>query len=357
AETPDDVLPRFVDLALEITGGVSAGLSLYEPDPAPGVFRWQFLRGTLSRFEDATTPRDLSPRGVTLDENAPVLARHPERHYSWISEAGLVVPEVMLVPLYIRGIEPLGTLWIVSETEGHFARGHARAMTELSSFVGIALRMRESETRPRAALDEQAVLAAEMDHRIKNLFALTDGMIRAGARTASDVSGFARGLSGRLRALASAHALVSRDVRRDESGPARSDLRALVATVAEPYQEGSGSVRRVEARGPEIICGHHTLNALALVLHELTTNAAKYGALAAETGRVEVRWRVRGEGVELVWSERRGPPVIFPPEAEGFGGSLVRRIITGQLGGTIAYRWRHDGLEVTLTLPLRHLEH
>jgi hypothetical protein len=79
ADQPEEVLPRFVDLALEMTGGVSAGLSLYEEDPAPGVFRWQHLRGALASFNGATTPRNFSPCGITLDRNAPVLSAHPER--------------------------------------------------------------------------------------------------------------------------------------------------------------------------------------------------------------------------------------------------------------------------------------
>ncbi|MCX7355881.1 MAG: hypothetical protein NTY59_13835 [Alphaproteobacteria bacterium] len=111
ADHPEEVLPRFVDLAMEITGGISAGLSLYEENPAPGVFRWRYLRGVLAPFENATTPRNFSPCGITLDRNGPVLSLHPERVYDWISNADIVVPEVLLVPLYLGGKEPLGTLW------------------------------------------------------------------------------------------------------------------------------------------------------------------------------------------------------------------------------------------------------
>src|SRR3984885_7322750 len=114
ADQPEEILPRFVDLGMEMTGGVSAGLSLYEENPAPGVFRWQYLRGALAPFNGATTPRDFSPCGITLDHNAPVLSLHPERVYNWIADAKIVVPEVLLVPLYLGGKVPLGTLWIVS---------------------------------------------------------------------------------------------------------------------------------------------------------------------------------------------------------------------------------------------------
>ena len=159
ADQPEEVLPRFVDLALEMTGGVSAGLSLYEENPAPGVFRWQYLRGLLAPFNGATTPRDFSPCGITLDRNAPVLSLHPERVYGWIADANIVVPEVLLVPLYLGGKVPLGTLWIVSDREGHFDSGHARALTELAAFVGIALRMVRSEQRLHQALETQEKVA------------------------------------------------------------------------------------------------------------------------------------------------------------------------------------------------------
>lgn len=155
ADQPEEVLPRFVDLALEMTGGVSAGLSLYEEQPAPGVFRWQYLRGALAPFNGATTPRDFSPCGITLDRNVPVLSLHPERVYDWIADANIVVPEVLLVPLYLGGSVPLGTLWIVSDREEHFDSGHARALTELAAFVGIALRMVRSEQRLNQALEAQ----------------------------------------------------------------------------------------------------------------------------------------------------------------------------------------------------------
>jgi GAF domain-containing protein len=212
ADQPEEVLPRFVDLAMEMAGGVSAGLSLYEENPAPGVFRWQYLRGLLSPFNGATTPRNFSPCGITLDQNAPVLSVHPERAYSWIADANITVPEVLLVPLYLGSKVPLGTLWIVSDKEDHFDSGHARVMTELASFVGIALRMLQTEQRLQRSLDTQETLTKEMSHRLKNLFAMTDGMIRVSTRSATTKDELAQALSGRLHALASAHALVRRDL-------------------------------------------------------------------------------------------------------------------------------------------------
>jgi hypothetical protein len=99
ADHPAEVLLHLVDLAIEICGGVSGGISLFEEDPSPGVFRWHYLRGDLEKFSGGTTPRNFSPCGVTLDLRVPILAEHPERYYTWLVEAGIALPECLLVPL------------------------------------------------------------------------------------------------------------------------------------------------------------------------------------------------------------------------------------------------------------------
>ncbi|MDB5453470.1 MAG: histidine kinase [Caulobacteraceae bacterium] len=356
ADRPEDVLPRFVDLAMEITGGISAGISLYEAEPAPGVFRWRYLRGTLAPFDGATTPRNFSPCGVTLDQNGPVLSVHPERVYDWISDASIVVPEVLLVPLYLQGSVPLGTLWIISEKEGHFHREHARAMTELASFVGIALRMLNTERKLLSALEEQETLTKEMSHRVKNLFAITDGMIRMSARTAADKNEMARALSGRLHALASAHSLVSRNLREVGRTPRTGDVGALIRAVVAPHDHAVGpAARRFLIDGPVIPCGDRAMNGVALIFHELTTNAAKYGALTSHDGRVEVRWVEEGEDLILSWSEHGGPPVAPAPSHDGFGSALVRSTVASQFRGALTYDWKPHGLQVTLRIPLAKL--
>lgn len=352
ADQPAAVLPRFVDLAMALTGGVAAGLSLYEADPAPGVFRWRYLRGSLSRFEEATTPRHFSPCGVTLDRNGPTLARHPERVYDWIVEAGIVVPEVMLVPLSFGGSLPVGTLWIVSDKPDWFDAGHARAMTELAAFLGVALRMLDSERRLQGALEEQEILTQEMNHRVKNLFAITDGMIRGTARTAVDKADMARALSGRLHALANAHALVSRKLHEVGRAPRTGDIEALIAAVVAPHDHVEpGQPPRFSLEGPYVPCGDHAINGVALVFHELTTNALKYGALSGD-GRVEVRWAVEGGSLNLTWREIGGPAVKAAPTTRGFGSTLVRNTVVSQFGGALEDDWAADGLLVSMRLPL-----
>lgn len=348
---PEEVLPRFVDLAMEMTDGVPAGLSLFEPEPSPGVFRWRYLQGSLSPFEGATTPRDFSPCGVTLDENGPVLSHHPERVYNWISNAGIIVPEVLLVPLYLRGDAPLGTLWIVSNHEGHFDSGDARAMTELASFVGIALRMAETEHRLQRALEEQETLAKEMNHRVKNAFAVIDGMIRAGSRAGS-AKEMAEVLSGRLHALADAHALAKRKMTDLVEEPAEATtLHQIVEAIVRPHDRS-----RFIIAGEDVPFGDRSINGLALVMHELATNAVKYGALSKDEGRVSVRWHEVGGKLHLFWVERGGPEIASPPLKTGFGTRLVDVTITRQFEGALEYNWNAEGLEVNITLPRSKVE-
>lgn len=349
AEDPKAALPRFVALAMEITGASSAGLSIHEPETGTGVFRWTHLHGVLDRFEDATTPRRHSPCGVTLDRNAPVLSRHPERYYAWIADAGIVVPEVLLVPLH-RGIdEPLGTLWVVGDDKGHFRPDDARILAELAEFIGFALLAAQREARLREELDHQALLAREMDHRVKNLFAITDGMIRMTARAASSPQELAQALSGRVSALARAHALVERRTERGASGTVRLD--DLVAAVLQAHSAGT------TAEGPEVVLGSRAGSGLALALHELATNSAKYGALSRPDGQLAIRWRDAGEHLRLDWRETGGPPVAGPPQTAGFGSKLVRRTIEGQLSGTIVFDWAPEGLTLEMALRKDKLAH
>lgn len=353
-DQPEEVLPRFVDLAMEMTGGVSAGLSLYEPEPAPGVFRWTYLRGLLEPFNGATTPREFSPCGITLDLNSPVLSLHPERVYDWIADANIIVPEVLLVPLYLGGIAPLGTLWIVSEREGYFDSGHARAMTELASFVGTALRVVRSEKRLNHALDAQEMLTREMSHRVNNLFVVAEGMIRISLRASATKEELAENLSDRLHAFARAHALVRASFSQDGVVPIGSEITDMIRTIIQPHEAANGGPR-FSIEGPPIRCGEQASNSIALIFHELTTNAVKYGALTREEGHIAVNWRRDGENLAIRWTERGGPRIETPPDTLNFGTTLVEKTVTQRLNGTLNYEWLPEGMRAAITIPTEAL--
>ena len=338
---PEEVLPRFVELALQMSGGTSAGLSLFDPDAM--IFRWIHLCGELSAFEGATTPRNYSPCGVTLDRCAPTLIRHPEWAYSWVADAKIVLPEVLLVPLFIGKAEALGTLWVVASDEGHFHGGHARFASELATLVGIALHVKRSEDHLKLALEAQETLTREMNHRVKNVFALTEGLLRQTLRSSATKEEMAEALSGRLHALSSAHWLVLRD---NASQQGALDLHSLAAAILAPH--GHGDILSIV--GEALTCGETVASSIALVLNELATNSAKYGALATDVGRVSVKWDFIGDLFELTWTESGGPPVSAPTRS-GFGSKLIETTIVRQFKGSVDYRWQPEGLAVDFKIP------
>ena len=350
---PDEVLPRFVDLAMELTGGIAAGLSLFESAPAPGIFRWRHLRGALAGFENATTPRNFSPCGVTLDENRPVLARHAEKFYNWISDAEIEVPEVLLVPLYIGQGEPLGTLWIVSDREGHFDNGDARVATELASFVGIALHIDRSRQELQSALELQETLTKEMSHRVKNLFAVAEGLVRLTTRTSASKDELAQTLIGRFHALADAHSLIRRSFSA-AAAPRVSDLASLLTAIVKPHELSTGP-SRFFIGGPAIALGEHAINGVALAFHELATNAAKHGALKSDDGQVRIAWDIRDDKLALDWSELGGLIETAPSQAAGFGSKLLNDTVQRQFGGSLEHHWQDTGLRISIQLPIERL--
>jgi len=345
ANHPNEVLPRLVRLAMEATGVNSAGISILEHRDRQ--FRWFALHGSLVAFEGAKTPLDFSPCGITLAENAPVLMKHPETVYGWVRDTGISIPEVLLVPLQLRRSDEagaFGTLWVVAPGSEHFSQEHARVLTELAAFSAVALRMIQSEERLQAALTDQEELTKEMAHRIKNLLAITGGMLRLTARTSATKEELVTKLSGRLQALSEATQLV-----RKSFGDGRisgAGLRQVMATVLRPYE-------RASMEGPEVSLGDHATNSMALIFHELATNAAKYGGLSTEEGEIAVRWSIEGDSLSIEWKELGGP-VVATPSSKGFGTSLVESTI-GKHGGQMVCHWLAEGLVVSMNFPIANL--
>lgn len=158
-EQPRTVLSRLVELARELTGAESAGISVEEAIAGePGVLRWRDLAGRFTPFIGSTLPRNSGPGGTVLDRNRPILMVRPERAYSYL-EPGSPLGEVLLVPLYVDTGAPMGALWVAHHEDGrHFDGGDARTLSELASFGGVAHRVAED-----AAAKE--VVTTELEHR------------------------------------------------------------------------------------------------------------------------------------------------------------------------------------------------
>lgn len=208
------------------------------------------------------------------------------------------------------------------------------------------------------AAERQDLLLRELNHRVKNLFAVMNGIVALSARSGGSGAEVASAIRGRLSALASANDLILPDMMRSRDAAARStDLGALVKAVLAPYGgiRDAAKIERVTIDGPPVPIGDKTATSLALVLHEFATNAAKYGALSGEAGTVTLNWRVEDGALRLVWRERGGPRIDGEPAARGFGSALASRSVEGQLGGELRYSWLPEGLEIALRAPAEHL--
>jgi len=233
--------------------------------------------------------------------------------------------------------------------------GQALYSTEGSAPRAVSISGVVSDVTERHVFEEaQQLLTRELNHRVKNLFAIANGMVSMTARTAKDPKEMATALRGRLSALSRAHELVqpTATVGHDGSG-SEVELARLCEAVLEPYRQAGTS--RVVIQGPNVKVGSNTTTSLALVLHELATNAAKYGSLSAAEGHLSIQWTTRDGMIDLQWIESGGPTVGAPPAFEGFGTQLSQRSIAGQLGGTIEREWPPEGLRVHMSLPLSRL--
>ncbi|MGH6848011.1 MAG: PAS domain S-box protein [Methylocella sp.] len=209
-------------------------------------------------------------------------------------------------------------------------------------------------TERRRAQEQQRLLLREMNHRVKNLFALAGSVVTLSARSATTAKELAEAVRERLAALARAHELTLPDLTGggEKSGQATS-LATLVRTIVSPYVTQEHA--RVTTKGPDVPIGRNAVTGIALLLHEMATNAAKYGALSTESGHIDVSWSVWKDELLLAWREHGGPPLNEEPEKEGFGSLLARLTVTGQLAGKISRDWNRDGLTVNLSAPLERL--
>jgi PAS domain S-box-containing protein len=213
-------------------------------------------------------------------------------------------------------------------------------------------------TERRRAQEHQELLLREVNHRIKNLFAITGGIIAASARSAATPKEYAAILRGRLDALSTAHDLILPKMPSKAAPKAESTaLDALLAKILSPYgsKHDNYDETRVITDGPAVTLGPNTVTTFALIIHELATNSAKYGSLSVEQGKVHVVWSCDDDTLLMKWEEIGGPTITGPPNSEGFGTALSNHSVRGQLGGSIKHEWNKAGLLVELSVPLERL--
>ena len=241
--------------------------------------------------------------------------------------------------------------WLSSE-EMAYARDEAGAVRQV---VGSAHDITEAKARE----EHDRLVSRELNHRVRNLFSIIPAVVKLSARGARDVDALRENIVNRIAALARAHALTL-DASSERAG---ISLEEMTRAVIEPYGD---DLDRILISGPPVRLSSRGGSAVGLALHEMATNAAKYGALSAPKGTVRIAWVLEmaqgrkdaaedGEDanprLRIQWSEAGGPEVVGMPERLGFGTRVIDQLIASQ-GGTVEREWKRFGLVITIELPL-----
>ncbi len=211
------------------------------------------------------------------------------------------------------------------------------------SLLHVVLRRIEAaaEARKKASERDQ-LLMAELDHRVKNTLANIQALVIQTSRSAESLTGFVEGLDGRIQSMAKAHSLLS------ESRWEGVSIERLMREELNPYGKPE---HEILLRGPHVVLTPKSALSLSLAIHELATNAAKYGSLSQPAGRVAVHWMLAADGgVNLAWNESGGP-LVKTPTRRGFGSTLIERALAMETGGRATVAYLAQGLACDVFLP------
>ena len=352
AERPDGTRVPFMafptplyDAAGALVGAVNMLIDLSEHTSAERVERR--LISIVESSDDAIISKDLNGVIATWNKGA-------ERLFGYFAEEIVGKPITTIIPAD-RNDEETGILERIRRGERieHFETVRRRKdgqMVNISLTVSPvfdrsgkiigASKIARDITDQKRREDQITLLAREADHRTKNLLALAQATVHLSQGETPDELKAA--IEGRLRALAHAHALLAR------SRWAGADLRALVAEELSPYCQNDPDRARIE--GPSLMLEQQAAQAMAVAVHELTTNAVKYGALSTPKGRVSIEWSCDpAQRLTFRWTETGGPAVGLPTR-KGFGARVMERIIQGQINGELKFDWRQEGVVCEITI-------
>ena len=289
-----------------------------------------------------------SARALTLADVLPerMHVRYGEHIIPAVLRDGVWSGETTIVDA--RGRERIVSQVIVAH------RGPDGRATHLSTILRDLSEREALENELRRLHLQSETLLGEVNHRVKNLFALLPAIVQLSARGRTDVNEVVAVVRERVTALARSHAMTLDSV----EGTGRLALDALVRAVLEPYEERAD---KFLVDGPQVRLAMQDGNGLGLMLHELATNAAKHGALAQSSGQVAITWSLLdgGEGgprrLQLRWRETGLKGVTAPVRPSGFGTRLVDRLLEAQ-GGFVAREWLETGLVLEVDIPFYDIE-
>lgn len=367
----DSLVQTVTDVAVDLTGAAFGAFFYQVPREGEealllysisGVPREAFSSFPMVRETEVFRPT-LRGEGIFRSDDITADQRYGRNApHKGIPEGHLPVRSYLAAPVVSRRGEVMGALFFGHPQPARFTAEHEAIVAGLAAQAAAGIdnaRLYESAqteiAERKQAEEDRLILLRELNHRVKNLFAVTLGMIGMTARTAGTPRDMAETLAGRLRALASAHDLIRPSVNSENQRAHTTLFSALVQRILAAHI--SLDQRQLHLKGPDITVGSAGAASLALVLHELATNAAKRGALSRPTGTVRISWRVEDGGcMVLDWVERGGPRIEGPPQRKGFGDELAQLSARGQLGGDIRKAWNPEGVEITLRALLERLD-
>jgi PAS domain S-box-containing protein len=308
----------------------AAGIGVFDWDVPSGKVIWTeeqerlfgmekgAFKEDFSGWEERVLPEDLGPANKAIEE---ALARHD--------------PDINLNYRIRRpdGIRNIDTIALFFYDE----KGAPLRM------VGVNIDI----TRYKEAENRQNLLIRELHHRVKNTLATVQAIVGSTARTASSIDDFYQGFVGRIVSLARTHNLLTEDLWQ------KAALEDLVQTELGPYEDEARN--RITIEGPHLELPSEAAVPIGMAIHELTTNAAKHGALSTFGGQVDVRWRVEpGEQrpvLHFTWVEHGGPRVSTPTR-QGFGTRLLQRVLATQLQAEVSMDFPEEGLRFSMRMPI-----
>lgn len=221
------------------------------------------------------------------------------------------------------------------------------------ALMGVSFIARDITDR-RQAQAQQQILLSEMEHRIKNLFAVASSIVRVSARSATSPSALALAVCNQFDALARAHSLtLTRHAANDLGEAPATTLHSLVRTILSPYEREGEVESCFTITGADVRVSGNAITPVALLLYEFATNAAKYGSLSKHGGRVDVECTIEGDRCSFVWRECGGPPSKFQ-KGEGFGSMLVKAT-AAQIDAELIHDFSSDGLTIRMLLSADRL--
>jgi PAS domain S-box-containing protein len=224
---------------------------------------------------------------------------------------------------------------------------HPTPLHDESGRLTGAINMLVDLSECKQAEEQQALMVRELHHRVKNTLATVQAIMGSTARSAETIDDFKTALIGRIGSLAKTHLLLC------DEGRSEVLFEQILRNELDAFDDGSGS--RVRFDGPPVEVSSRLAVSLGMTIHELTTNAAKYGALSVYGGKVDIGWRVTEESARRIlhfdWVESGGPPVPAPTR-QGFGSRLMAYVLPGQIQAKTAIEFVPDGVRVHCSLPL-----